>query len=350
MPSTPNSQVGRALQEHLESVLGPLRALHPVPGGGAQGAEVWHAVMASGRHVAAKRHRHAGAGEVEFGVLQMLFNLGAPVARPLDWDAQVRVLTTQWMEVPTLAAAMHTAQVSQTGQGQLSSLAHGLVRGCIALETAFTGLAERLPAPKEIEQQRRCAEVRERCRDASQTYLRIAKLCNHRVPPSWASALQSAWHVVADSLCEGQLTLGGRDCTPRNVLTDGRAVWFVDFAVVGLDWPEARLAQYAAAVNGNAGALPPASLLTHAEERWYVDSGRIESAQLDMHHLLLWSEVSRLLLDGRLASPAPEGDSLKQRLRQALKLALFPLAAGTPAEPVRSLLASAFANELIARH
>ena len=118
---------------------------------------------------------------------------------------------------------------------------------------------------------------------------------------------KTAWNVVADSLCDGRLTFGGRDCTPHNVLTDGAQVWFLDFAVIGLDWPEARLAQYAAFVGASTPGALPQSLLTFGGERWYVESGCIESTQLDMHHLLLWSEAARLLLDGKLGTLASPG-------------------------------------------
>ena len=63
-----------------------------------------------------------------------------------------------------------------------------------------------------------------------------------------------------------------------------------------------------------------------------------------MHHLLLWSEVLRLLLDGKLGTHESNSIVLRQRLEQALRLALFPLAANTPAKPVRSLIATAFAH------
>lgn len=335
----------------MNRTLGPLDSLRPVLGGGAQGAEVWHAMLASGEQCAVKRHEHAGAGEVEFGVLQMLFNLGAPVVRPLQWDPQVRILVTEWAGNRTLATAMHEAPKSQSAQArQLSPLAQRLVRGCTALETAFAGLSERLLLRTQGEQQRRHAEARERCRRAAETYARIAAFFNLTVPRSWTSSLQKAWLRVAESICAGGLTLGGRDCTPRNVLTDGTALWFLDFAVVGLDWPEARLAQYAAATAATADNRQPASLLTHGEEQWYVDSGCIESAQLDMHHLLLWSEAARLLLDGKLGKHSSQGSIPGQRLRQVLELARSPLASQTPAEPVRALLATVFENGLPESH
>ncbi len=343
----PASDFARALQQYLESSLGPLQSLRPVPGGGAQDAAVWHAIFASGKQIAVKKHVHAGAGEVEFGVLKMLHTLGAPVARPLQWDPHLGVLTSEWVGQRTLAAAISAANVSQPRKEHaLHTLAQSLLRGCAALETACVGIAERLPLRTTGEPQRRQAEVRERCRSAPETYLRFADHCNLAVPKGWTSALQAAWNVVTDSLCDGCLTFGGRDCTPRNVLTDGAQVWFLDFAVIGLDWPEARLAQYAAYLGANTPGILPLSLLTYGEERWYVESGCIDSAQLDMHHLVLWSEAARLLLDGKLGTLPSQDRLLGQRLRQALRLALFPLACKTPAEPVRSLLATVFANEL----
>ena len=283
--STPEYNDSQAQLAQLEGLAGPVRLLRPVDGGGGQGATVWHAVLVSGEQIAVKRHIHAGAGEIEFGVLHLLSGLGAPVVRPLQWNAELQVLTTEWVGRHTLAAAIHgTAESQATWARELPGLAQSLVRGCIGLETAFSGLAQRLPQRTEDEQQRRRAEVRERCRHATQTYVRIAEYFSLSVPNPWAAALRTAWQRLKDELCAGQLTFGGRDCTPRNVLTDGTRVWFIDFAVVGLDWPEARLAQYAAAVAASTDSQPPASLLTHAEEQWYVESGCIESTQLDMHH------------------------------------------------------------------
>ena len=339
------------MQSHLKRTLGPLHTLRPVLGGGAQGAEVWHATLASGEQCAVKRHEHVGAGEVEFGVLKMLYNLGAPVVRPLQWYPQMRILVTEWTGMRTLATAMHEAPESHSEQARhLGSLALRLVRGCTALETAFAGFTERLPLRAQGEQQRRHADARERCRRAAETYARIAEFFNTTVSRPWTSSLQKAWLAVAESICAGGLTLGGRDCTPRNVLTDGTALWFLDFAVVGLDWPEARLAQYAATTAANADNRQPASLLTHGEEQWYVESGCIESAQLDMHHLLLWSEAARLLLDGKPGARTSQGTLLAQELRQALELACFPLASQTPAGPVRALLATVFEDRLTERH
>lgn len=341
------SQSDQTLWTHLEATLGPLHSLHPVLGGGAQGAAVWHAVAASGEQIAVKRHVHAGAGEVEFGVLTMLYTLGAPVVRPHHWNANLGILTSEWIGQHTLDEAISEVNAPQPQVNPyLHTLAHCLTRGCITLETAFLGLSDRLPLRSTGEPQRRRAEVRARYRAAPETYLLLADYCNLEFPRSWESALQAAWKVVADSVCDGRLTFGGRDCTPRNVLTDGAQVWFLDFAVVGLDWPEARLAQYAAYVGASTPGSLPLSLLTHAEERWYVESGCIESAQLDMHHLLLWSEVARLLLDGKLGASAPQDCLLGKKLRQALEIALFPLASGTPAEPIRSLLATALGNSL----
>ncbi len=346
----PESDFVQALRQYLESSLGPLQSLHPVQGEGAQGAAVWHALFASGRQIAVKRHVHAGAGEVEFGVLSMLCNLGAPVVRPLQWDPHLGILTSEWVGQRTLAAAISAVNAPQPRKEHaLRTLAQSLLRGCVALETACGGIAERLPLRTTGEPRRRQAEVRERCRNAPATYMRLANHWGLTIPKGWASALQAAWNVVADSLCDGRLTFGGRDCTPHNVLTNGAQVWFLDFAVIGLDWPEARLAQYAALVGASTPGALPQSLLTFGEERWYVESGCIESTQLDMHHLLLWSEAARLLLDGKLGTLASQGTSPEERLRHVLRVALFPLTRKSPAEPVRSLLTTVFENTLAER-
>ncbi len=345
MDSPRESEVARTLGDHLASALGPVRSLRPVAGGGAQGADVWHAVLASGEQVAVKRHRHDDAGEVEFGVLQMLYRLGAPVAQPLQWDPQRRLLVTEWLESRTLADALQGAgQCHAVQPCNFRRLTHSLVCGSEALETAFQGIAARLPLRETGEQTRRHTELRERCDRAPETFMRLAAYDNHSTPQGWETALREAWSAVADAICAGRVTFGGRDCTPRNVLTDGCAVWFVDFAVIGLDWPEARLAQYAAAVGAREPSVPLQSLLTHGDERWYVESGCIESAQLDMHHVVLWSEVVRLLLNGEQGLPGSKDELLRRRLKQALQLALFPLASQTPAESVRALIATEFAQ------
>lgn len=341
---TAESELGCRIRRHLASKIGAAQVLRPVAGGGGQGADVWHAKLASNVQVAVKRHAHAGAGEVEFGVLQMLHRLGAPVARPLRWDPQSQILITGWVGSRTLATAMSYPQEAKAQQSaDLRLLAHSLMRGCNALETAFAGIAGKLPLNTTGERQRRHAELRDRCDHAPATFARLAALRNVKPPPRWESSLHKAWGVIADALCASRLTFGGRDCTPRNVLTDGSEVWFVDFAVVGLDWPEARLAQYAATVGADAPGLRPESLLTHGKEQWYVESGCIESAQLDMHQLVLWSEVLRLLLSGKLGGRNSAGLLTGEKLRQALRVTLFPLATGTPAEPVRALLATVFA-------
>ena len=345
MAEVTDSQIGGMFLNRLEAALGPMHSLQPVAGGGAQGAAVWHAVLSSGEHAAVKRHAHDGAGEVEFGVLQMLYQLGTPVPRPLQWIPQQRVLITEWVGQRTLAAAIQEAQQGPTRHTEaLRRLAKSLLKGCTSLETAFQGMADRLALHGTGERQRRHAEVRARCRRAPETLLRLAADCELSAPQDWATNLREGWTALAESLCSGRLTFGGRDCTPNNVLSADAVLWFVDFAVVGLDWPEARLAQYAAVVAVRAPETPLQSLLTHGEEQWYVGSGCIDCEQLDMHHLLLWCEVLRLLLDGKLGTHESNGIVLRQRLEQALQLALFPLAANTPAGPVRSIIATAFAH------
>ena len=161
MAEVPNSETGRLLLNRLETAMGPVHTLHPVDGGGAQGAAVWHAVLSSGEHVAVKRHAHAGAGEVEFGVLQMLYQLGTPVPRPLQWIPQQHVLITEWVGQRTLAAAIHEATKTLPGATEeLRQLAKNLLNGFITLETAFQGMADRLALHGTGERQRRHAEVR----------------------------------------------------------------------------------------------------------------------------------------------------------------------------------------------
>lgn len=322
-----------------------IRVLRPVDGGGAQGAKVWHAVLVTGEQIAVKQHSHAGAGEVEFGVLHMLHGLGAPVVRPLQWDAESQVLTTEWVGRHTLAATMHEPAARLSKQEfELPYLAQSLVRGCIGLETAFSGLANRLPRRTKGELQRRHSELHRRCRRATQTYVRFVEFFNLAATPAWETSLRTAWEIMEPPLSACRLTFGGRDCTPRNVLTDGSQVWFIDFAVVGLDWPEARLAQYAAFIGADAPDALPQSLLTHAEERWYVESGCIESAALDMHHLLLWSEAIRLLLDREQEHRGATRARDEHRLEQALAIVLTPLTGNSPAATVRSLIADVCAT------
>lgn len=333
----------QALREHLTSAVGPVRSLRPVAGGGAQGAEVWHVVLATGEQAAVKRHAHAAAGEVEFGVLRMLYRLGAPVPKPLHWDPRQRILITAWAGTRTLAEEIQAAQPLPIRQRNgLRGLAHALVKGSTALETAFHGLAARLPLDKTGERHRREAEARARCRQAPVTFAQLAAHLGLSPPPGWDASLRDAWAELAQSLTANRLTFGGRDCTPHNVLTNGSAIWFIDFAVVGLDWPEARLAQYAAVLNRTDPAQQPQSLLTHAEPQWYGESGCIERAQLDVHHVLLWSEALRLLLDGT-SGPLERRDTPRRRqLERALALALYPVAPRTPAERVRALIAAVF--------
>ncbi len=333
----------QALREHIAAAVGPVRSLRPVGGGGAQGAAVWHVVLATGAQAAVKRHAHAGAGEVEFGVLRMLHRLGAPVPKPLHWDSRQRILITAWAGMRTLAEEIQRAQPPQPRRKSgLRRLSHSLVKGAAALETAFAGLAARLPLQQTGERRRREAEARARCRQAPETFAQLATFCGLSPPPGWDASLRDAWAELAEALTAGRLTFGGRDCTPRNVLTDGSAIWFVDFAVVGLDWPEARLAQYAAVFNQTDPAQPAESLLTHAEPQWYGEGGCIESAMVDVHHLLLWSEALRLLLEATSGPPERQDSPRRRQLERALALAVCPLENGTPAERVRALIAAVF--------
>jgi hypothetical protein len=325
--------------------MGEALTLRTVAGGGGQGATVWHAVLANGAETAVKQHLHADAGEVEYGVLQMLHRLGAPVVQPLHWLPQERVLITTWVGADTLAATVTEVQQHSPEQfDQLRQLARSLTAGCASLETAFQGMAARLPDRLSGELDRRRAEVRARCQRATHTLERLATHLDSPVPRGWLTELQSAWITVANETCASPLTFGGRDCSPLNVLVDDQRLRFVDFAVVGLDWPEARLAQYAAVAGWQQPGSLPVSLLTHGKEQWYVENGCIESALLDMHHVLLWCEMLRLLLDDNSVSHETTGEMQKLRMRRALQLILVPLATNTPVEPVRSLVATEFGH------
>lgn len=337
---TPHGNVDADILSYVEATFGPVESLQPVTGGGAQGAAVWHGLLASGEQIALKRHAHRGAVQIEFGVLQMLSKLGAPVPQPVGFEPRLRVLATEWQGQGTLAAAVNESQ-SRGGEGQrqLGALARSLVHACRALEIAFQGLGERLSVSKTGEEGRRRVDMRQRCARTLETYKKLAAKRGRDVPVGWEKSLQDALTLVLGELLLGDLTFGGRDCTPRNVLTDGAQVWFIDFAVIGLDWPEARLAQYAAFIGSEAPETLPLSLLTHGEERWYVESGCIESAALDMQHLLLWSEAARLILDQLPERSGNVRPLDEQRLEQALGMALAPLAANSPAATVRSLIA-----------
>ncbi len=361
MATLPGAEVERQLYDLLVAKEGAVRSVKPV-GGGAQDARVWRAVTASGRVLAVKQHAHAGAAEMEFGVLRMLHGLGAPVVRPVRVLAPQRVVVTEWLEFPTVADLVLRRQESPAdSRRSLSGVVHDLVRGCAALETAFTGLAARLRLDATGERERRHSEVRQRCRRAYETHVRLATSRLGNLPSGWQSGLRREWAAVANALCAGRLTLGGRDCTPNNVLAGGDGVRFLDFAVLGLDWPEARLAQYAAVVHSSARATAPAtapattnttalatahsSLLTLGQAQWYVDSEWIDCAQLDLHHVLLWSEAMRLIMDETLGAGTPNSNARDDSLRQALQVALTPVAATSPARPIRARLAAVYGGE-----
>ncbi len=348
MATLPGAELERQLYDLLVAKEGAVQSLRPV-GSGAQDARVWRAVTASGRVLAVKQHAHAGAAEMEFGVLRMLHGLGAPVVRPVRVLASQRVVVTEWLEFPTVADLVLRRQESPAdSRRSLSGVAHDLVRGCAALETAFTGLAARLRLDDTGERERRHREVRQRCRRAYETHVRLATSRLGNLPSGWQSGLRREWAAVANALCAGRLTLGGRDCTPNNVLATGDGVRFLDFAVLGLDWPEARLAQYAAVVHSSARAKAHAiahatahsSLLTLGQAQWYVDSEWIDCAQLDMHHLLLWSEVMRLVMTGEIGAGNANVAARDGSLQQALRVALTPVAANSPARAVRARLAA----------
>ena len=278
MDSPRASEVGRTLRDHLAATIGP--GALAAAGGGREapkermfGTRSW---LLANRWLSSITRMTVPA-KSNLASCRCFNRLGAPVAQPLQWDPQRRLLVTEWLGSRTLADALQGAgQCHAVQPCNFRRLTHSLVRGSEALETAFQGIAARLPLRETGEQ----TPPPHRAARALWT-VRLRRSCafaaydNHSIPQGWETALREAWSAVADAICAGRVTFGGRDCTPRNVLTDGCAVWFVDFAVIGLDWPEARLTQYAAAVGAREPSVPLQSLLTHGDERWYVESGCI---------------------------------------------------------------------------
>jgi len=275
----------------------------------------------------------------------MLHRLGGLAPAVRAWDSAHGILVTEWRGERTLEEAIQAAQ-AVPDQTMLRSLARGLLNGVSVLEVAFDGLARRLPVEHaRAEAARKRQELARECALAAETCLRLAQRWQRDLPPGWDVALRSRWEELCAYLAKAPLTLGGLDCTPRNVLVEGTELVFVDFSAIGLDWPERRLAQYAAAKGAwqKAGAF--CSLLTHVDSQWYGGEAGLEAGRVDAHHALLWATALRQVLEAQATWHDPAAmalaaawGNLEARARQALDLLCSSLVPKSPAQPVRALV------------
>ena len=165
--------------------------------------------------------------------------------------------------------------------------------------------------------------------------------------------VETLWEEIVGALADGPCSLGPTDYNARNIVVDDEteAVWFIELAKLGWDWPERRVVQYTASMGagrpdgGFRSALDPdgvaryVSLVTGSDNASAGISGR-----LDAHHLVFHVLAGLRLLQA-LLDPSEEAHAQllrawhnpPGRLRELHSLLAQPLSGDPVVNELRSL-------------
>jgi len=138
---------------------------------------------------------------------------------------------------------------------------------------------------------------------------------------SQAAHLDTAWDVISNRLRTTPPTLDSLDYQGRNIMITERTPCFIDFASVGWDWQERRLAQYFNSIGANQEDANFISLLNRdlvdTYAAWVITHREACSpadiaARVDAHHLLFYLSVVHRLLQAVAQPEAPKNRILLQ--------------------------------------
>lgn len=321
--------------------------LRPVARSFGGPASVYFARLAGGRQLAVKAtggpargSEEASTLETEVAALRGLHALGCAVPEVVAVDEAAGLLATSWGGDETLDQAVSTKGASAVD-------AAVLLRAFFAIETGLDAIRTGLdPARIEAAATALRGETERYVEEIRPTVDEIAA-ASGRAAPATGPALSA----VLEQILKGHWTFGNKDCNAANIVLGEASPVFVDFSVIGADWPERRLVGYltttgAGSPDGNFNSLLNDDVARRydalAREFWQAENA---GAVLDSHHLLMMLNAIRRLTyalrspgkaDSRkLLAAWPNAAERLDRLHALRRIRLWPNPA---AENLREIL------------
>ncbi|MAF13249.1 hypothetical protein CMK11_22575 [Candidatus Poribacteria bacterium] len=276
--------------------------------------------------------------ETEWRALSLLASAGSAVAQPVAIDRDARFLVTRWAAGATLDDACQRPSAVDPVTiaaclSELGAIERACAEGADALASHTVRRDDRLLVEEFAASFARAREAYYVCLDAARA-----------LTQDTARACDAAWQGLWTALADAPTTLGPLDMNARNLVLSPDGPVFLDFATVGWDWPERRVAQYLTAMgrmreDGRvACALTPRALRADAELDAQV------ARRLEGHCML----TACLAIAGMLSRERPDewpqwpdaGDARADSARRTL--ALGGVASFAPAVALRAAAADAW--------
>jgi hypothetical protein len=180
--------------------------------------------------------------ETEWRALSLLASAGGAVAEPVAIDRDARFLATRWATGPTLDDACQRPSAVDPVTiaaclSQLRAIERACAEGADALAPHAVRRDDRLLVEEFAASFARAREAYYVCLDAARP-----------LTQDTARACDAAWEGLWTALAEAPTTLGPLDVNARNLVLSPDGPVFLDFAAVGWDWPQRRVAQYLTAM------------------------------------------------------------------------------------------------------
>lgn len=231
-----------------------------------------------------------GRAWTELVALDLLAAAGAPVPQLLAADTRAGWLLRQYIPGPPLGTVLLPTDPGPGPTPGPADIFRALADGLRRIEQVLAAAAAELaPHVDDV---------------AHATWKRMAARLESLLAPEAADAWQE---LVREALDPAALTLGPLDIHAGNAVWHEGRVYFVDFATLGPDFPERRLAAYGQAVRPKAAsALTAEVYAAYAEE-----AGPRAALRLAVFDLLFWGVVLQRL---RIMTEQPESpDALRLR-------------------------------------
>ena len=271
--------------------------------------------------------------QIETAVLLRLHQAGCRVPELYWWSDSANVLLMEWCGDTTLDDL-----AQETPGDELRQIVRNTVRAFGQLEEGFARSADTLkPYIYPLDYSVGLRETLQALLDQGRKTLDyLAWMKGEPMPSDQAARLDAIWARMSNCLHRATPTLGTLDYNARNIVVNGDAPTFIDFATIGWDWSERRLVQSlnslgANRANGNFVNLLDQAIVEEyagqvAEHRDGWSEAEI-AAQVNCHQLLFYLSIIYRLLQSTAQPEAAESKATlqawgdpKARFQRALAL------------------------------
>ncbi|MBI4532210.1 MAG: phosphotransferase [Candidatus Latescibacteria bacterium] len=281
--------------------------------------------------------------QTEVTTLGYLRDRGCSVPLLLDSDEERGIIITEWCGDQTVD------DVCQSGDAQRRHLVgRRLVEAFCEIERALTQPCEDLvgrAVDRDLREEGRHTLMRGRL-----ALLGLIHLAGGYLEEADTQQLGRLWQELGEVILTGPVTFGSCDYNALNVVVDERdEVTFIDFSLLGEDWPERRLVQYATGLgtyceDGNIiGLLDEGVAERYAE--MMGDNPAMVLKRLDAHSLLFHVMIIANLVE-MITAPEQQRSKLlreawgepRARIGQVVQGVLTPLSRDETMMQLRNLL------------